>query len=113
MNYYPYFGNFPMGTAATTARTGIFSRLFGGIKFGSILNGAQQTLNVVNQALPLIKQAKPMFTNAKAMFKVMNEFKKVDTPVNENATFSNNQTNNQATATVASTPSRNSPTFFQ
>lgn len=76
MNYYnPYFG-YPM----TNLRPGLFSRLFKSINFSSILNGTQKTLNIVNQTIPLVKQAKPILKNAKTMFKIMNEFKKVDTP---------------------------------
>lgn len=76
--YYPYFNMAP------AAKTGLFKSLFGGIKFSSILSGTQKTLNVVNQAIPLIKQAKPVINNAKTMFKIMNEFKKVDTPTSIN-----------------------------
>lgn len=76
MNYYPYYSAIPY------ARPGLFS-LFKGIKFSSILNGTQKTLNVVNQAIPLIKQAKPLVDNAKTMFNIMNEFKKTDTIVDD------------------------------
>lgn len=83
MNYYnPYFSMYPYMTS-TVARPGIFSRLFSGLRginFGSILSGTQKTLNVVNQTIPLVKQATPIVKNAQTMFKVMNEFKKVDSP---------------------------------
>lgn len=79
MNYYnPYFGMYPM------IRPSLFSRITGSlgkIKFGSILTGTQKTLNIINQTIPIVKQAKPVLNNAKTMFKVMNEFKKVNTPV--------------------------------
>ncbi len=82
MNYYnPYFSVYPYATGA--ARTGLFSRLLSGmrgINFSSIVSGTQKTLNIVNQTIPLVKQAKPIMNNAKTMFKVMNEFKKVNTP---------------------------------
>ena len=92
MNFYnPYFASYPyysalnpttMSTAANAvSRTGLFSRLFGGLNLSSILSGTQKTLNIANQAIPLIRQVQPMMHNAKTMFKVMNEFKKVDTPI--------------------------------
>ena len=83
MNYYnPYMYSMPVGGMNMLPRTGLFSRLFNGINFSSILNGTQRTLNIVNQTIPLVRQAQPLFKNAKTMFKVMNEFKKVDTPSN-------------------------------
>ena len=70
MNYYnPYFLN---------SNTGLFSKLFGNLKLGNILNGANKTLNFVNQTIPLVKQISPMVKNVKTMFNVINEFKKVD-----------------------------------
>lgn len=107
MNYYnPYFYSYPYMSVAP--KVGILSKIFGGkLTFGSILTGTQKTLNIVNQAIPLVKQAGPVFNNAKTMFKVMNEFKKVDNPVNTkkeetSSSISNNiQENNQ-----------NNPTFF-
>lgn len=91
MNYYnPYFNNIPY--MATGARTGLFSKILGGNKLNlsSILSGTQKTLNIVNQTIPIIKQASPIMKNAKTMFKVMNEFKKVDTPVNKEASIMSN-----------------------
>lgn len=95
MNYYnPYF----IYPAMTPARTGLLSSLFSGRNFSlsSIMSGTQKTLNLVNQAIPVIKQVSPVVRNAKTMFKVMNEFKKPDTPatnktdkkdiINENVT---------------------------
>lgn len=73
MNYYnPYFLNIPSG------KVGLFSRLFGNLKFSSILSGTNKALNFVNQTIPVIKQIKPMVKNAKTMFNVFNEFRKVD-----------------------------------
>ena len=83
MNYYnPYMYSMPVSGMNMLPRAGLFSRLFNGINFSSILNGTQRTLNIVNQTIPLVRQAQPLFKNAKTMFKVMNEFKKVDTPSN-------------------------------
>ena len=48
------------------------------------MNGTQRTLSIINQTIPTIKQITPVVKNAKTMFKVMNEFKKVDTPTSTN-----------------------------
>ncbi len=90
-NAYPYYGITNIG-ADISSRSGLFSRLFGGLNFSKVLSGTQKTLNIANQAIPLIKQAQPMMRNAKTMFKVMNEFKKVDTPnVNKMNNLSNSR----------------------
>lgn len=76
--YYPYMGYYPYATIPQKA--GLFSSLFKGGGLSSIISGTQKTLGVINQAIPVIKQVKPVVNNAKTMFKVMNEFKKTDTP---------------------------------
>lgn len=119
MNYYPYMNvmNFPYSSIPT--KTGVFTNLFKGINFSSILNGTSKVLNVANQAIPLIKQAKPMINNAKTMFQVMNEFKKIDTPTNNSTntninTISSNNINNSNNVNSSITyKQNNSPTFFQ
>ncbi len=108
MNYYnPYLYAYPYMNVAP--KVGLFSRIFGGnLSFGSILSGTQKTLNIVNQAIPIVKQAGPVINNAKTMFKVMNEFKKVETPVT-----SRTEKNTQPVETnEINTVSENSPTFF-
>lgn len=117
MNYYnPYFSAYPYAASAAT-RTGLFGRLFGSINMSSILSGTQKTLNIVNQTIPLIKQAQPILKNAKTMFRVMNEFKKVDTPISSKKTTNNNaniikeDTSNIENAQYSSV-SNNGPTFF-
>lgn len=108
MNYYnPYLYTYPYMNVAP--KVGLFSRIFGGnLSFGSILSGTQKTLNIVNQAIPIVKQAGPVINNAKTMFKVMNEFKKVETPVT-----SKTEKNTQPVETnEINTVSENSPTFF-
>ena len=113
MNYYnPYY--YVMPSVNSGLGRGLFSNtLRHGINWSSILNGAQRTLNLVNQAIPLVKQAAPMMRNAKTMIKVMNEFKKVETPntnvsnsVNKNV---NNEIINNENAQIVSS---NGPTFF-
>lgn len=79
--YYPYYNIYPYMNASL--KPSLFSRILGGIKginFGSIISNTQKTLNVVNQTIPLVKQVTPVMKNAKTMFKVMNEFKRVNTP---------------------------------
>lgn len=79
MNYFnPYYMSYP--TMPVAPKTGFLRSLFGNINFSSILSGTSKTLNVVNQAIPIVKQAGPIMKNAKTMFRVMNEFKKVETP---------------------------------
>lgn len=132
MNYYnPYMMTMPLQTAATTtSRAGLFSGLINGIrgiKWGSVVNNTQRTLGLINQAIPVVKQVSPVMKNVKTMFKVMNEFKKVDTPSvinnNVNSNSSNivdnkneyksvsnkKETNNYNTPTTNKT---NEPTFF-
>ena len=80
MNYNPYF----YGVPTTVAQKGLLSSLFGGINLQSVIANTSKTLNVINQTIPIIKQAKPILNNARTMFKVMNEFKKVETPTINN-----------------------------
>ena len=79
MNYNPYAYYMPLRGAPT--KVGLFKSLFRGVNFSKILTNTGKTLNVINQTLPIVKQASPIIRNTKTMFKVMNEFKKVDTPV--------------------------------
>ena len=105
--YYPYYSyNIPFSSINTvTPRVGLFSRLFGNINITSILNGTQRTLNIVNQTIPLVKQAQPIIKNAKTMFKVMNEFKKVDTPKSASTNVTKEKENVEYI-------NNNNPTFF-
>lgn len=80
--YYPY----------PTNSAGLLSRIFrGGFSFSDIINGTNKTLNVINQMIPIIKQVGPTVQNAKTMFRVMNEFKKFDTPKGRNSVSNGNQ----------------------
>lgn len=120
MNYSPYmmpYNYLPMGAASTASR-GLLRGLFGGnFNFGSILTGTGKVLNIVNQSIPVIKQTAPVLRNAKTMFKVMNEFKKNDTPISNNNN-SNTSSNNvkvgteDATSTKTDYSVSNGPTFF-
>lgn len=115
MNYYPYFNGIPYMAATSSAKTGIFKSLFGGLNLSSIINGTQKALGIVNQAIPLIKQAKPVLNNAKTMFKVMNEFKKAETPISNDITVSNQNKEAIQQTIETKTPSyqNNGPVFFQ
>lgn len=114
MNYYnPYFGMYPY--MMNTVRPSLFSRMLGGIKainFSSILSGTQKTLGIVNQTIPLVKQATPIVKNAKTMFKVMNEFKKIDKPI-QNKTINKINNVNEETKNYIDNTLNNGPTFFQ
>ncbi len=124
MNYSPYmmpYNYLPMGAASTASR-GLLRGLFGGsgINFSGILTGTGKVLNIVNQSIPVIKQATPVLRNAKTMFKVMNEFKKSDTPAsNTNTNVNNTNSNNnikpeteEKTGSNAGYTVSNGPTFF-
>ncbi len=98
MNFYnPYYMPY------ITSSTGLFSNLFKGINFSSILSGTQKALNFANQDIPVVKEISPMIKNAKTMFKVMNEFKKADRP---------SKINNKENTIINTKPNNNSPTFF-
>ncbi len=109
MNYYPYYNGIPFNFY-TPINNGGHRSLFSGIKWSSILNGTQKTLGIVNQAIPIIKQAGSVINNAKTMFKVMNEFKKVDVPIQNNVT--NTSTSEKVKENLPKTQ-MNGPTFFQ
>ncbi|MDD2181401.1 MAG: VrrA/YqfQ family protein [Bacilli bacterium] len=110
MNYY----NIPN---MNYARGGLFSSLFrNGINWSSLLNNTQQTLNLVNQVVPIVKQVPPIYRNAKTMFKVMNEFKRVDTPKSIGTSTANseqsNNTNQEKYQENVNYSYQNGPTFF-
>ncbi|MDD2378013.1 MAG: VrrA/YqfQ family protein [Bacilli bacterium] len=111
MNYYnPYYMN-PYAVTSYGSR-GLFGGLFRGINWGNLISGTQKTLGLINQAIPVVKQITPVLRNTKTMFRVMNEFKKVDTP------SINNKTNNTLPISETKTSETNynindgGPTFF-
>ena len=116
MNYYsPYFGYTPYTAPASK---GILSGILGGIKgtnWSGILSNVQKTLGIVNQAIPMVKQVSPILNNAKTMFKIMNEFKKVDTPISNNTESvvkENNKFNEESNKQDVNLNNYNQPTFF-
>ena len=119
MNYYnPYFMMAPVSNAARPGILGLLSSGAGrGFSLSSIISGTQKTLGLVNQAIPIVKQVAPVMKNAKTMFRVMNEFKKVDTPNNNVPDYSvnaeKNDTYDETTSTISETESfGGGPTFF-
>lgn len=117
MNYYNPYIFYPYPTSAPQVTSGILNGSLGkgNFSFSSLLNGAQKTLNFVNQTIPVVRQVTPMIQNAKTMFRLMNEFKKVETPitpetktVKQNISETKIENNNTKNETVAS----NGPTFF-
>lgn len=115
MNYYMPFTNVTPYATRALSTGGLLSRIFrNGINWGTILSNTQKTLNIINQTIPVIKQVKPVVNNAKTMFKIMNEFKKVDTPSN---TLDKNSENIKKEAPievpeVKSSSNNNNPVFF-
>ena len=108
MNYYnPYMSMMPL---ARTGGGGLLKSIFGKISWSGILTGTGRTLNVINQAIPVVKQVTPMINNTKTMFKVMNEFKKVDTPVSENKSVKLEKSDKVETPSLSN---GNTLTFFQ
>lgn len=121
MNYYsPYFGYVPYTTAP--ANKGILNGILGGVKginWSGLLSNVQKTLGIVNQAIPMVKQVSPIVNNAKTMFKIMNEFKKIDTPVANNTKNVKEQNHSQQKQdieqfddSIKNKPYDNGPTFF-
>jgi len=106
MNYYlpyqsPYF---------EPQKIGLFNKIFkNGINWSSFLSNTQKTLNIVNQTIPVIKQMGPVINNTKTMFKLMNEFKKIDTPQKKETTIKT-ETKKEPQKYHENV---NNPTFFQ
>jgi len=102
----------------TASSRGLLSGLLGrGINWSSIISGTGKTLNIINQAIPVVKEISPVMKNAKTMFRVMNEFKKVETPPVNNQPIQNqiqNETKQASTEnqTNQTTTQTNGPTFF-
>ncbi len=115
-NYYPYM-NMPRGMTVNPylqgssingiqnivrPRAGLFKGL-SGIKWGTILNNTQKTLNVINQAIPVYYQIKPIFTNVRSLGKLISAFNTEDSSKD----FSNN-----INEMNVKKENKNSPTFF-
>ena len=118
MNYnIPYYNMMPMARAMTMplrgASGGLFSRLFSGLNFSSILSNTQKTLNLVNQAIPIVKQINPFVKNAKTMFRVINEFKKVDDKPNSDLNISSTNQTNKHVPVLEKETSTNIDTRFE
>ena len=111
MNYNPFLYQLPAKSG------GLLSSLFGGMNFSTIISNASKTLGVINQAIPIVKQVRPVVKNAKTMFKVMNEFKKTDSPKINNNKNTIENTKIENTKQIANIENNNisfdgSPVFF-
>lgn len=112
MNYYnPYFVPYTNAALNTATNTGLFSKLFGNkLTLSSILSGTGKVVNFANQTIPLIKQMGPLVNNAKTMFRVMNEFKKIESPtISDNKIIKNEKKEEVITS---DTSNNEGPTFF-
>ena len=122
-NMYPYMNQgmnlamkSPVSGAIKASRGGLFKSL-AGIKWGSILNNTQKTLNVINQAIPVYYQIKPICSNLKNFGKIMSIFNEPDNNNNNNNINSNNINNlnyniNQTNEINKKENSQGLPTFF-
>ena len=72
-NYYPY--SRPYFNNKRPSLGDMFSK----IKWGTILNNTQKTLNVINQAIPVYYQIKPIASNLRSFGKIMSAFNSPDT----------------------------------
>jgi hypothetical protein len=102
---------------STSTNAGLLSKIFkNGINWSTILSNTQKTLNIVNQTIPVIKQMGPVMNNAKTMFKLMNEFKKVETPKqNTKKEINDKQEKNDEKIkdSIKKEELSNNPVFFQ
>jgi len=108
----PYYYNLP--TNYIQPKIGILGKLFGntGISISNFLNGTQKVLNIANQTIPLVKQVKPMIGNAKTMFKVMNEFKRVEKPLNKENYANSHEIQKNIINNETILQTEEGPTFF-
>ena len=108
--YYPYMNgmNFAGPSVGTTnilrPRGGLFKGI-SNIKWGTVLNNTQKTLNVINQAIPVYYQIKPIFGNLKSFSRLMSAF-------NEEDSNTNNNSNSNTNLNTIKNENKNAPTFF-
>ena len=111
--YYPYMNGInymnpmasSMGAMALRPKGGLFKGL-ANIKWGTVLNNTQKTLNVINQAIPVYYQVKPIFGNIMNFGRLLTAFNAEDSTTNQN-NVSPNKENNEIKK-----ENKNSPTFF-
>ena len=87
-NYYPY-----MNTMQVRPKPSLF-RSLSGIKWETILNNTQKTLNVINQAIPVYYQIKPIFSNLKSFGKLVSAFNEEDSKNNNIETIKKENSHN-------------------
>ena len=81
------------------------------IKWGTILNNTQKTLNVINQAIPVYYQMKPIFGNLKSFGKIISAFNS-DSDTVSNNNFNNQEIENNLNNIEKKEESSGLPTFF-
>ena len=111
-NFYPYINSLGNPTVAgNTLRAARPSLLasFSKIKWGSILNNTQKTLNVINQAIPVYYQVKPIMNNLRSFGKIMSAFNSADTKTDN---ISNNNPNPSTNEPIEKEDTDGLPTFF-
>lgn len=118
------------GITSTTEKTGLLSKLTGGlsgikkINWGGLINNTSKTLGIINQTIPIVRQVGPMVNNMRSMIKVASIFKdETDIPrtkprtqvQNKNIqtnTTQNNKTNETNYTSYTKEEYTESPTFF-
>lgn len=94
--------------ASNFTRPSLFKSLTN-IKWGTILNNTQKTLNVINQAIPVYYQIKPIWGNLKSFGKIMSAF---NSDSDNNNNFNNQSINNNLNNIEKKEESSGLPTFF-
>lgn len=102
-----------IGKPLGLAKPSLFKSLTN-IKWGTILNNTQKTLNVINQAIPVYYQIKPIWGNLKSFGKIMSAFNSDSDTTNNttNNNLNNQNINNNLTNTEKKEESSGLPTFF-
>ena len=77
-NFYPY--NNSLNSLPIKKGFNLFN--LKNIKWSSILNNTQKTLNVINQAIPVYYQVKPIWGNAKTMLRMVSALKDTNSSTN-------------------------------
>ena len=108
-----------IGSVARTIARGGFFKSLANIKWGTILNNTQKTLNVINQAIPVYYQIKPICSNLKSFGKIMSAFNDQSDNTNSNNNLNTNTNINNLNRNSNSNEiiekkenSQNLPTFF-
>lgn len=109
-----FYGFQPMYYSNISQKTGLLSKLKGGINWGNFLTNTSKTLNVINQAIPLFYQVRPLFQNAKTMFRIADIIRSDNTQKKSTINQINTSVANQSQEEIQNKTkiSNNQPTFF-